>query len=185
VCPRGLSSQGPISRCPRPRGARLRGLPFRGPNPIGLASLRAHLPARLLAGLPPGAGHLVVAVAGLIDLCTATPADPWPLVGMIIGLPLLAILWYRIAVVATDDWAGAVRALVNLGRQPLASSLGLELPLTLARERTMWSATVSLVQGQSAPDPSALDEFRAPENARPPGDPGPGGAPSSTDQAPT
>jgi hypothetical protein len=87
---------------------------------------------------------------------------------MIIGLSLLAILWYRIAVVATDDWAGAVRALVNLGRQPLASSLGLELPLTLARERTMWSATVSLVQGQSAPDTSALDEFRGPENARPP-----------------
>jgi hypothetical protein len=128
-------------------------------------------------------GHLVVAVAGLIDLCTASPADPWPLVGMIIGLPLLALLWYRIAVVATDDWAGAVRALVNLGRQPLASSLGLELPLTLARERTMWSATVSLVQGQYAPDTTALDEFRATGNAKPPGAPGPGGVPGSTDQA--
>ena len=67
---------------------------------------------------------------------------------------------YRIAVVATDDWAGAVRAMVNLGRQPLATSIGLTLPNTIDEERVMWSLTTEL-----AADPytretiSPLNEF--------------------------
>jgi hypothetical protein len=112
-------------------------------------------------------GHLLVAAAGCISLCVAIPSNPWPVVAVVIGLPLLAVIWYHIAVVATDEWAGAVRAMVNLGRQPLADSMGLELPQTLALERTMWSAAIALVQGRHALNTAALDEFRASGSARP------------------
>jgi hypothetical protein len=106
-------------------------------------------------------GHLLVAVAALVDLAVTRPAQPLPLLASMIGLPLLAMAWYRVAVAATDDWAGSVRAMVNLGRQPLAASLGLELPKTITQERSMWSLAVEFVRDPYAPELTALDEFRA------------------------
>ncbi len=83
------------------------------------------------------------------------------MLGAIVILPLLAIAWYRVAVVATDDWAGAVRALVNLGRQPLATSIGLALPRSLDDERTMWTRFGQLATGPFRPEMAAgLTEFR-------------------------
>ncbi|MFI7317119.1 hypothetical protein [Streptomyces venezuelae] len=55
------------------------------------------------------------------------------------GLFLLLPVWYRCAVASTDEWAAAVRALVNTGRKPLAESLGLALPQDLTKEREMWT----------------------------------------------
>ena len=49
-----------------------------------------------------------------------------------------AIGCYWGAVLATDSWAAAVRAMVDLGRVPLAKSYGLVLPSTLQDERDMW-----------------------------------------------
>lgn len=49
-----------------------------------------------------------------------------------------AVACYPAAVLATDAWASAVKAMVDLGRVPLAKQLGLKLPDTLAEEREMW-----------------------------------------------
>lgn len=106
-------------------------------------------------------GHLLVAVAALIDFAVAPPGKPLPLLATIIGLPLLAVVWYRVSVVATDDWAGSVRAMVNLGRQPLAASMGLELPKAITDERIMWRLAVEFVRNPYTPEMTALDQFRA------------------------
>jgi hypothetical protein len=110
-------------------------------------------------------GHLLVAAAACIELCAAPPERPWPAVAVIIGLPLLGNLWYRVSVVATDDWAGAVRAMVDLGRQPLAASMGLALPETIADERTMWTLAIAFAQTPYTPEMAALDKFRSPASS--------------------
>ncbi|WP_187370063.1 hypothetical protein [Streptomyces boluensis] len=73
-------------------------------------------------------------------------------------------LWYRSAVVATDEWAAAVRALVNLGRKPLADALGLELPQDLSAERTMWQLVTRMSRRPYHP---AADALLAPFRAAP------------------
>jgi hypothetical protein len=76
-------------------------------------------------------------------------------------LIVLTPLWYRLARMTTDDWALAVRALVDLGRRPLAESLGLNLPRELDREREMWSLYSQMVLWPYDADRAAeLDEFR-------------------------
>ncbi|SFY52723.1 hypothetical protein [Streptomyces sp. F-1] len=71
-------------------------------------------------------GHLLVVAAAIVDLAVGNASRPWLVAVTIAGL-LLTMLWYRLAVVATDEWAGAVRAMVNLGRHPLAAAFGLTL----------------------------------------------------------
>jgi hypothetical protein len=50
----------------------------------------------------------------------------------------VAVACYPLAVIATDAWASAVKAMVDMGRLPLAKGLGLRMPETLAQEREMW-----------------------------------------------
>jgi len=107
-------------------------------------------------------GHLLVALAALIDLCAGAPKS-WPAVVTLLGLLVLSAVWYRVAVAATDDWAGAVRAMVNLGRQPLATSMGLTVPRQLAEERAMWSLTADLASSPYRGDFADLDKYRAGE----------------------
>src|SRR5690606_2166438 len=57
-----------------------------------------------------------------------------------------AVLAYQGAVVSTDHWAAAVRALVHLGRIPLARSLGLVIPAAREDEREMWRRVNWLVR---------------------------------------
>jgi hypothetical protein len=111
-------------------------------------------------------GHLLVAVSACIELGAGNPARPWLVAGTIIGLLVLACVWYRVAIVATDDWAGAVRAMVNLGRLPLTTSMGLALPQAIGDERAMWALAVDFVRYPYSPRAAALDAFRrAPEEA--------------------
>ena len=105
-------------------------------------------------------GHLLVAATACVVLGIGTPTRPWLVAAAIIGLPLLANTWYRVAVIATDDWAGAVRAMVDLGRQPLATSMGLALPKALEDERTMWTLVVELVGDPYRATMVELDKFR-------------------------
>jgi hypothetical protein len=106
-------------------------------------------------------GHLLVAASACVELGVETPTRPWLVAGAIIGLPLLAAVWYRVAVVAVDDWAGAVRAMVNLGRLPLATSIGLTLPNTIDDERVMWSLATEFAAGPYTQETiGALNEFR-------------------------
>ncbi|TFV31576.1 hypothetical protein E4K10_05195 [Streptomyces sp. T1317-0309] len=66
---------------------------------------------------------------------------------------------------SADDWAAAVRALVNLGRKPLAESLGLVLPEKLADEREMWTKVTRFALRPYGVDSDGLDAYRA----KPPG----------------
>jgi hypothetical protein len=109
-------------------------------------------------------GHLLVA-AGAGCRLIAAPRVWWPLAVAAGALSLLAILWYHVAVVATDEWAAAVRALVNLGRAPLATALGLALPDSIARERTMWALAAEHAQTPYDPAQATLDAFRADPHA--------------------
>ena len=112
-------------------------------------------------------GHLLVAAAACVELGAGHPARPWLVTGTIIGLLVLACVWYRVAIVATDDWAGAVRAMVNLGRLPLTTSMGLALPQAIGAERAMWTLAVEFVQHPYTSRATALDAFRRPGGAAP------------------
>ncbi|WP_406841510.1 hypothetical protein ACICHK_41550 (plasmid) [Streptomyces sp. AHU1] len=82
-------------------------------------------------------GHAVVAATAFASLSSSHAHRP---VLVITGVSLIVLTpaWYHAAVAATDEWAAAVRALVNLGRKPLADGLGLALPKSLEDERRMW-----------------------------------------------
>ncbi|MFC7307280.1 hypothetical protein ACFQVC_24030 [Streptomyces monticola] len=108
-------------------------------------------------------GHAPVAAAAL----AALPLDPTRAGLLVVTAVLLAALiplWYRSAVVATDEWAAAVRALVNLGRKPLAEALGLELPQDLGREREMWQLVTRMSRRPYHP---AADELLGPFRVSP------------------
>ncbi|MFI5610173.1 hypothetical protein [Amycolatopsis sp. NPDC051903] len=112
-------------------------------------------------------GHLVVAVAAAADLIAGTAGRPWLVAGALAGLLVLAAVWYRVAVVATDEWAGAVRAMVNLGRAPLAAAMGLTLPATIGEERVMWLFTGDLVGTAFNPGVEVLDKYRTTPETKP------------------
>jgi hypothetical protein len=105
-------------------------------------------------------GQLLVAAASLASLGAPHPHD-LTLVVTAAVLVVLTPVWYRLARANTDDWALAVRALVDLGRKPLAKSAGLKLPRELDREREMWSRYSEMVLYPYDADRAAdLDEFR-------------------------
>ncbi|MFD8383185.1 hypothetical protein ACFV2X_32545 [Streptomyces sp. NPDC059679] len=115
-------------------------------------------------------GHAAVAAAALAALASGDADRPVLLITAA-ALTALIPLWYRSAVTATDVWAAAVRALVNVGRKPLAESLGLTLPSELAAERTMWTLVCVLSQAPYHERAAALDPYRAdpqPPLVRPP-----------------
>lgn len=96
-------------------------------------------------------GHLLVAVAALV-------AGPHRIGAAV--LAGLSVWWYDRAVKATDDWAGATRALANLARKPLAASLGLKLPSSLDKERRMWAAVSRMAQRRHDDRSAELDTYR-------------------------
>ncbi|MFJ3310358.1 hypothetical protein ACIPSA_46705 [Streptomyces sp. NPDC086549] len=105
-------------------------------------------------------GHLLVAAAAFGALFAAS-TNTALLLSTGLGLTSLAPVWYRCAIAATDDWASAVRALVNLCRKPLAESLGLTLPDKLADERDMWTKVTRLALRPYGADSDALDTYRS------------------------
>jgi hypothetical protein len=111
-------------------------------------------------------GQLLVAAAALASLAAPRPHYSTLLVTALV-LVGLTPAWYQLSCVGTDDWALAVRALVELGRKPLAEGLGLRPPDELDKERKMWRIYCRMVrQPYDASRAAALDEFRFPmENA--------------------
>lgn len=106
-------------------------------------------------------GQLLAAVAALASLAAPHPNYPTLLLTAIV-LITLTPAWYRLACITTDDWALAVRALVDLGRKPLAEGLGLRLPSELQQERRMWNLYCRMVRRPYEPGRNdALDEFRS------------------------
>ncbi|MEW1748985.1 hypothetical protein [Streptomyces angustmyceticus] len=105
-------------------------------------------------------GHAVVCFLAVLTLATARP-DTSVLWGTIVVLALLIPVWYRSAVTSTDEWAAAVRAMVNIGRKPLADAMGLVLPDHLEGEREMWTMVSRLSRIPYHERASALDRYRA------------------------
>jgi hypothetical protein len=106
-------------------------------------------------------GNLLVAAFAAVA-AGAGLGQRLPLLLVAAGLVALAFWWYRIAVTSTDDWAAATRALVNIGRRPLATGLGLDMPPRLEQERAMW-ATVSRLSARPYDSKSADgDAYRRP-----------------------
>lgn len=104
-------------------------------------------------------GHIAVALAAVATI-GAAPAHPvGPAVAAGVGF-VLPVLWYRLAVAGTDEWAAAVQALVDTGRAPLAESLNLNLPATLYLEREMWGAALSNATYPYSARASQIDRFR-------------------------
>lgn len=81
--------------------------------------------------------QLMVSVAAILALIVQ-PGD-WPklIAASVIGI-VVAIISYKAAITATGAWAAAVRAIVDLGRLPLAAAFGLDVPDSLDDERRMW-----------------------------------------------
>ncbi len=106
-------------------------------------------------------GHTVL-VAMALCATSVDSADPPVLLGTASVLCVLCPLWYRAAVAATDEWAAAVRALVNLGRHPLAQAMGLDLPQDIAEEREMWRMVSRMSRSRFHDRAVALNRFRSP-----------------------
>lgn len=113
------------------------------------------------------AGHATVAVTAVLALAFGERPDDLVLLGTAVLLTALVPVWYRSAVTATDEWAAAVRALVNTGRKPLASALGLTLPQSLAAERAMWTMVSRLSRIPFHERAAALDNYRTAPSSEP------------------
>lgn len=82
---------------------------------------------------------------------------------------LLVPLNYNLAVRNVKDWAGSVRALVNLGRRPLADAVGLSMPAKLSDEKDMWAGFYWAIEELDSQAVPIYDSFRLPPPPRPPG----------------
>jgi len=116
-------------------------------------------------------GHLLAILAAAIELALGHPQNPWRIAAVAVCLLAASMMWYRTAIVATDEWTASVRALVNLGRKPLADGLGLKLPDSLDDERGMWAISAELTVAPYAGWMSAVDRYRAAPAAEPAADP--------------
>jgi hypothetical protein len=106
-------------------------------------------------------GHIIVALVALATIPAGGLRQAWLLAIVAGALLLLARAWYEVAIHITDDWAAAVRSLVNVGRKPLAEALGLDLPATIEQERRMWALVATLTARPYHPiRRAALDNFR-------------------------
>lgn len=105
-------------------------------------------------------GHIALLLAAAVPLTSSAGTSVVAAVAVV--LCVLIPVWYRCAVSATDEWAAAVRALVNVGRHPLAASLGLDIPKELASERMMWSLVSRLPRIPYHEHAAALDHYRRP-----------------------
>jgi hypothetical protein len=85
-----------------------------------------------------GIAHLTV--LGMVALAVAAVSRRGG--SGVLGVGALMATWplYKGAVANVADWRYSVQALINLGRQPLASAMGLRLPDTFEHEKEMWNA---------------------------------------------
>jgi hypothetical protein len=108
-------------------------------------------------------GHALVGGAAVVALVARRDGTP-RLLAALAGSAVVITLAYRLAIVATDEWASAVRALADLARVPLAAALGLVLPQTLDEERAMWRVVYWLDRAGYSPEASEyLSAYRRTE----------------------
>ena len=110
------------------------------------------------------AAYGVLAVAGLysrgsfgVDLFLRN----WDLVATAVVSCFLSWFLYRASVVASTYSSSTHRALIDLGRVPLAQAMGLRFPQTLEEERSMWQAVAQFHDHPTdAAAAHALNAFR-------------------------
>jgi hypothetical protein len=105
-------------------------------------------------------GNVLAAFIAVLAIAAPQSHDVTLLLSALV-LVVASFLWYRLAVVTTDDWAAATRAMVDIGRKTLAEAVGLDVPHELDLERKMWQAYSRFVrqpfrEGKS----TSLDRFR-------------------------
>lgn len=139
---------------------------------------------RISALLPPEFRELLNGARAQLDFCISLVAgglisaalffglgayrdvlpSPWPAAAaaaMIVG-------GYALAVQLAKPYGDYQRAAFDLGREPLAASLGLTIPQSPAEERQMWKAVSQMITFRSARHFEALAGFRKkPEEAKP------------------
>jgi hypothetical protein len=104
------------------------------------------------------------AIVGVVASVAAFMVRPGPDGGILaVGVAslILSPISYRSAVASSAYWDSTVRALVNLGRLPLAKALGLDMPATIQEERRMWNRTA--LYNYFGPDEgrsARMNEFR-------------------------
>jgi hypothetical protein len=89
-------------------------------------------------------------------------AQPDKPAAFVFSIVALLVCWgaYEMAVRSCAYWRATNQALVNLGRSPLARSLGLALPQTLAEEKEMWIHLTSYVYYGVNETGQEIDQFR-------------------------
>ena len=105
-------------------------------------------------------GQIVIVVTAVVTLGFDGERREYLAVGALAAV-IITVLAYHGAVVATDEWAYSVQALVNAGRGPVAQGLSLKLPATLEEEQKMWTLLGRLLSPE--PDPETLelvDQYR-------------------------
>jgi len=90
----------------------------------------------------------------------------WELVFAAITAAATLPVWYWMVIHAAYQWAGTVRAIVNLGRLELARSLDLVLPRNRSAEVDMWNNVVWLVREGPAPNGDPLLRYRSARGPR-------------------
>lgn len=80
---------------------------------------------------------IIVAMCGHASLRT--------LIAIALGI-VVPVICYRMAIVATDDWDAAVRAMVDHGRIAVAAAFGFDIPVSFESERLMWRTVNTLVR---------------------------------------
>lgn len=110
-------------------------------------------------------GSAVTAFAGALA-SAAAGISPRSALAMGGGIAL-AVGCYRLAVLATDGWDAAFRAVVDHGRSGVAAAFGLQIPASFTDERRMWQVVNTLVRrpyaySESKNVAALVEQFRQP-----------------------
>lgn len=101
-----------------------------------------------------------LALLSLVSVVTAARTGSTGVLAVGLISAVMVKFAYDAAVRNMTDWRYAVQAMVNLGRNPLASGLGYQLPATLSEERALWSGWGTFVRRGDQSYLSKFDDFR-------------------------
>lgn len=113
-------------------------------------------------------GGVLLAVGAVVGLLVSGDVRLWLAAA---GAVLLVVGAYRLAVMATDEWASTECAMVDLARFELAEVYGLTIPDDLDDERRMWRILCTFVRrpyaySESKDVAALLLPYRTPAAAR-------------------
>lgn len=84
-----------------------------------------------------------------------------------VAFAVVTWVWNRLIYAAVRSWRSALRAVVDLGRAPLADALKLSLPVSIEQEQEMWKTVVWALRDRHKPSIIQLEKFRTAESPSP------------------